>query len=76
MGAPFLYYKLWQMLLQFEVALLLQIWASVVTIWGSYYKFGQPLLQNKAAIINWGKSITNWGWYYKLGQLLQLGHNI
>ena len=33
---------------------------------GNYYKLGQPLLQNRAAI-------TNWGRYYKLGQLLQIG---
>ena len=42
---------------------LLQI---VVTNWGSYYKLGQPLLQNRAAITNWGKM------YYKLGQVLQI----
>ena len=76
MGAPFLYYKLGQMLLQVEAASLLQIGASVVTIRGSYYKLGESLLQNKATILNWGKSVTNWGWYYKLGQLLQLRHNI
>ena len=76
MGAPFLYYKLGQMLLQVEAASLLQIGASVVTIRGSYYKLGEPLLQNKATILNWGKSVTNWGWYYKLEQLLQLRHNI
>ena len=34
---------------------LLQIGTSVVTNWGSYYKLGQPLLQNKAAITIWGK---------------------
>ena len=45
------YYKLGQ---------LLQIWASVITNWGSYYKLGQTLLQIGAAI-------TNWGNYYKLG---------
>ena len=45
---------------------LLQIRASVVTNWGSYYKLGQPLLQNWAAITNWGKM------YYKLGQVLQI----
>ena len=37
-----------------------------VTNWGSYYKLGQPLLQNRAAITNWGKI------YYKLGQVLQI----
>ena len=31
-----------------------------------YYKLGQPLLQNIAAITNWGKT------YYKLGQVLQI----
>ena len=41
-------------------------WASVATNWGSYYKLGQPLLQNRAAITNWGKM------YYKLEQLLQI----
>ena len=41
-------------------------WGSfIITNWGSYYKLGQPLLQNRAAI-------TNWGRYYKLGQLLQI----
>ena len=45
---------------------LLQIRENVVTGWGSYYKLGQPLLQNRAAITNWGKM------YYKLGQVLQI----
>ena len=31
---------------------LLQIRANVVTNWGSYYKLGQPLLQNRAGITN------------------------
>ena len=44
----------------------LQIRASAVTNWGSYYKLGQPLLQNKAVNTNWGKM------YYKLGQVLQI----
>ena len=39
---------------------------ACVTNWGSYYKSGQPLLQNRAAIKNWGKM------YYKLGQVLQI----
>ena len=39
---------------------LLQIRATVITNWGSYYKLGQTLLQIRAAIINWGN-------YYKLG---------
>ena len=62
----FVCYKSGQTLLQIGAASLLQIGASVVTNWGSYYKLGQPLLQNRAAI-------TNWGRYYKLGQLLQIG---
>ena len=41
-------------------------WGSTITSWGSYYKLGQPLLQNRAAITNWGKM------YYKLGQVLQI----
>ena len=60
------YYTLGQTLLQIRAASLLQIGASVVTNWGSYYKSGQPLLQNRAAITNWGKI------YYKLGQVLQI----
>ena len=53
-------------MLQIGAASLLQVRASVVTNWGSYYKLGQPLLQNKAAITNWGKM------YYKYGQALQI----
>ena len=53
-------------MLQIGEALLLQIRASVVTNWGSYYKLGRPLLQNRAAITNWGKM------YFKLGQVLQI----
>ena len=53
-------------MLQIGAASLLQIRASVVTNWGSYYKLGQALLQNRAAITNWGKM------YYKLGQVLQI----
>ena len=45
---------------------LLKIRANVVINWGSYYKLGQPLLQNRAAITNWGKM------YYKLGKVLQI----
>ena len=52
-----MYYKLGQLCL-------LQIRASVVTNWGSYYKLGQPLLQNKAATTNLDKM------YYILGQVL------
>ena len=65
-GAAFFYYKLGQTSLQIGAASLLQIGASVVTNWGSYYKLGQPLLQNREAITNWGNI------YYKLGQLLQI----
>ena len=55
---------------------MLQIGESIVTNWCSYYKLGQPLLQNKAAITNWDKM------YCKLGQVLEIssvitnwGHN-
>ena len=65
-GPALFYYKLGQTLLQIGAALLLQIGASVVTNWGSYYKLGQKLLQNRAAITNCGKM------YYKLGQVLQI----
>ena len=43
--AALFYYKLGQTLLQIGAASLLQIGASVVTNWDSYYKLGQPLLQ-------------------------------
>ena len=65
-GTALFYFKLGKTLLQIWAASLLQIWASVVTNWGSYYKLGQPLLQNRTVI-------TNLGRYYKLGQLLQIG---
>ena len=65
-AAALFYYKLGQTLLQIGVASVLQIGASAVTNWGSCYKSGQPLLQNRAAITNWGKM------YYKLGQVLQI----
>ena len=65
-GPALFYYKLGQTLLQIGTASLLQIRASVITDWDSYYKLGQPLLQNRAAITNWGKM------YYKLGQVLQI----
>ena len=45
---------------------IIEIGASFVANWGSYYKLGQPLLQNRAAITNCGKM------YYKLGQVLQI----
>ena len=60
-GAVLFNYKLGQTLLQIGAASLLQIRVSVVTNWGSYYKLGQSLLQNRAAITNWDKI------YYKLG---------
>ena len=41
--AALLYYKLGQTLLQIGAASLLQIGASVVTHWDSYYKLGQLL---------------------------------
>ena len=66
-GAALFYCKLGQTLLQIGVASLLQIEANVVTNWGNYYKLGQPLLRNRAAITNWGKI------YYKLRQVLQIG---
>ena len=65
-GATLFYYKLGQKFLQIGAASLLQIRASVVTNWDSYYKLVQPLLQNRAAIANWGKM------YYKLGHVLQI----
>ena len=65
-GAALFYYKLGQTLLQIGATSLLQIKASVVTNWGSYYKLEQLLLQNRAAIKNWGKM------YYNLGQVLQI----
>ena len=51
-GAALFYYQLGQTLLQIGAASLLQIRASAVTNWGSYYKLGQLLLQNRAAITN------------------------
>ena len=39
-GAALVYYKLGQKLLQIWEASLLQISASAVTNWGSYYKLG------------------------------------
>ena len=53
----FVYYELGQTLSQIGVASLLQISASVVTNWGSYYKLGQ-LLQIGAIITNWGITFT------------------
>ena len=51
-GTALFYYKLGQTLLQIGAASLLQIRASFVTNWGSYYELGQQLLQNRAAITN------------------------
>ena len=51
-GAALFYYKLGQKLLQIGAASLLQIGASVITNWGSYYKLEQRLLQNRAVITN------------------------
>ena len=51
-SAVLFYYKLGQTLLQFGEASLLQIRASVVTNWGSYYKLGQNVLQIVAGITN------------------------
>ena len=65
-GAALFYQKLGQTLLQIGAASLLQIGVSVVKKWGSNYKLGQPLLQNKAANTNWVKT------YYKLGQVLKI----
>ena len=65
-GAALFYYKLGQKLWQIGAASLVQIRTSVVTNWGSYYKLGQPLLQNRAATANCGKTC------YKLGQVLQI----
>ena len=63
----YVYYKLGQArVTNWRSFVLLQIRASVVTNWGSYYKLGQPLLQNRAAIKNWGKM------YYKVGQVLNI----
>ena len=65
-GAALFYQKLGQMLFQIGAASLLQIRVSVVPNWCSYYKLGQPLLQNRVAITNWSEI------YCKLGQVLQI----
>ena len=65
-GAALFYYKLEQTLLQIRAVSLLQIRASVVTNWVSYYKSGQPLLQNNKVeqlLQVETKCITNWGRY-------------
>ena len=71
----YMYYKLWQacvtnwgsfVLLQIRKNVITNWDSFIITNWGSYYKLGQPLLQNSAAITNWGKM------YYKMGQALQI----
>ena len=65
-----MYYKLGQArVTNWGSFVLLQIRASVITNWGSYYKLGQPLLQNRAAITNWDKMYF---WDNKLGQVLNI----
>ena len=58
-GEALFHCKLGQTLSQIGAALLLQIVASVVTNWGSYYKLQQNVSQIGA-------------FFYKLGQLLQI----
>ena len=58
-GAALFNYELRQTLLQVGVASSLQIRASVVTNWGSYYNLGQPFLQNRVGITNWDKMYYN-----------------
>ena len=65
-GVTLFYCKLWQLVSQIAAASLLQVGASVVTNWYTYYKIEQPLLQNRAAIVNWNR-------HNKLGQILQIG---
>ena len=55
-----------KLLLHIGQLFLLQIRVNSLTNWGSYYKLGPPLLQNRAAITNWGKNC------HKLGQVLQI----
>ena len=82
MTKTYMYYKLGQACVtDWDSFVLLQTRTNIVTNWGSfiitnwckcryklgsYYKLGQPLLQNRAGITNWGKM------YYKLGQVLQI----
>ena len=65
-GPALFYYKLGQTFLQIGTASILQIGASVVTNWDSYYKLGQPLSQMGASITIWAKL------YYKMGQVFQV----
>ena len=66
-GAALFYYKLGQTLLQTGAASLLQIRASAVTNWGSYYKLGKSLSLKRDLLQIRAKCIINWGRYYKLG---------
>ena len=59
-GTALFYYKLRQTLFQIGSASLLQIRASAVTNWGSYYKLGQNLLQ-MGQVLQIRAIITNWG---------------
>ena len=65
-GAALFCYKLCQSFIQILAASLLEIRASVVISWGSYYKLWQPLLPNRTAITNLGRM------YYKLGKVVQI----
>ena len=60
-GAALFYYKLGQTLLQIGVASLLQIGASVITNWDSYYKLGQPLYKIGQLLQFRAKFMANWG---------------
>ena len=51
-GDASFHHKLWQTLLQIGAASSLQIGASFLTNWGSYYKLRQLFIQNRAAITN------------------------
>ena len=54
----FVNYKIGQTLVQIGAGSLLQIRASVVTNWSSYYKLGQ-ILKIRAIITNWGMTPHN-----------------
>ena len=60
-GAALFNYKLRQTLLQIGAASSLQIRVNVVTNWDSYYKLGQLLLQNRAAITKLGYNVLQIG---------------
>ena len=68
-GAALFYYKLGQ--------IFLQIGASVVKNWGSYYKLGNRYYKIGQLLQTGAKRITNCGSYYKLLQIgeqfLQIG---